>query len=170
MGVSGGGKSSLAAAVAAELGLPLIEGDDHHSEASRAKMRRGIALDDNDRFQWLDTLAGMLASRPGGLILTCSALKRAYRDRLRAASPGLRFVFMDLDQDEALRRVEARAGLHFFPAGLVASQFATLESPVGERGVLRVDACAPLSDLTSQVRQWLPVIDPKADPRSTSAA
>ena len=164
MGVSGCGKSSLAAAVSADLGLPLVEGDDHHPKDSRAKMQRGIALNDADRFRWLDTLAGMFESHPSGLILTCSALKRAYRDRLRVASPGLRFVFMDLDREEARRRVEARAGDHFFPPRLVASQFATLESPVGESGVLRVEACAPLSDLTSQVTRWLAVMDATADP------
>lgn len=155
MGVSGCGKSSLAAAVSADLALPWVEGDVHHSEAARAKMRRGIALDDADRYRWLDTLAGMLQSHPGGMILTCSALKRAYRDRLRLASPGLLFVFMDLSREEARQRVEARAGKHFFPPALVASQFATLESPLGEAGVLRVDACAPLSELTVQVTHWL---------------
>ncbi len=155
MGVSGCGKSSLAAAVSADLGLQLVEGDDHHSQSNRATMQRGIALNDADRLEWLNTLAGVLESHPAGVIMTCSALKRAYRDRLRRASPGLRFVFMDLNQAQAQQRVEARAGGHFFPPRLVASQFATLESPVGEMGVLRVDACAPLSDLTTQVGQWL---------------
>lgn len=166
MGVSGCGKSSLAAVVGADLGLPLVEGDDHHSDHSRAKMRRGSALTDADRAQWLDRLAALLASHPAGLVLTCSALKRAYRERLRAASPGLRFVFMELTQDEAQRRVEARADAHFFPAGLVASQFATLESPLGERGVLRVDACAPLPALTAQVARWLAQAAPDASAAS----
>jgi gluconokinase len=168
MGVSGCGKSSLAAAVSADLGLPLVEGDDHHPETSRAKMQRGVALNDADRLQWLDTLAGMFESHPSGLILTCSALKRAYRDRLRMASPGLHFVFMDLDQEEAQRRVEVRAGDHFFPPRLVASQFATLECPVGEFGVLRVQACAPLSDLTSQVTRWLSMMGAMANPDPNS--
>jgi gluconokinase len=155
MGVSGCGKSSLAAAVSAALGLPLVEGDDHHSQASRAKMQRGLALTDADRAAWLDKLAAILEASPGGIVLTCSALKRTYRERLRSAAPGLRFVFMELNQGEAQRRVVARAAHHFFPPGLVASQFATLESPVGEIGVLCVAACAPLADLTSQVTQWL---------------
>jgi gluconokinase len=158
MGVSGCGKSSLAAEVSAGLGLPLVEGDDYHPEDSRAKMQRGIALDDANRFQWLDTLAGMFELHPSGLVLTCSALKKAYRDRLRQASPGLRFVFMDLNQAEAQRRVEARAGEHFFSPLLVASQFATLESPVGEAGVLHVQACAPLGDLAFEVLRWLSVM------------
>jgi gluconokinase len=164
MGVSGCGKSSLAAAVSAELRLPRVEGDDHHSLHSRAKMQRGIALTDADRSTWLDTLAGILEASPAGLILTCSALKRAYRERLRVASPGLRFVFMELDREEAQRRVQARAGDHFFPPGLVANQFATLESPVGEIGVLRVAASTPLAELTSQVTQWLLETGATADP------
>ena len=155
MGVSGCGKSSLAAAVGADLGLPLIEGDDYHSAASLDKMQRGVALTDDDRSQWLDELAGILAAHPAGIALTCSALKQAYRQRLRAAAPGLRFVFLELSQDEAQRRVEARAKDHFFPSGLVASQFATLESPVGEPGVLRVDAMAPLDELHAAVTRWL---------------
>jgi gluconokinase len=155
MGVSGCGKSSLAAAVSADLGLPLIEGDDYHSPASRAKMNRGIALTDTDRSAWLDTLVGILSAHPSGIVLTCSALKRAYRERLRAASPGLGFVFMDLAQDEAQRRVQARAGAHFFPSVLVRSQFETLESPLGEAGVLRVDACASLDELRTEVTRWL---------------
>lgn len=155
MGVSGCGKSSLAAAVGADLGLPLIEGDDYHSAASLDKMQRGVALTDDDRSQWLDELAGILAAHPAGIALTCSALKQAYRQRLRAAAPGLRFVFLELSQDEAQRRVEARAKDHFFPSGLVASQFATLESPVGEPGVLRVDAMASLDELHAAVTRWL---------------
>jgi gluconokinase len=154
MGVSGCGKSSLGAALALEAGLPLIEGDDFHSAESVSKMRAGIALTDADRAGWLATLGAELARRPEGAVLTCSALKRDYRERLRAAVPGLRFVFMALTPAEAERRVAARAGAHMFPASLVANQFATLESPVGEPGVLAVDAAAPLPALVAQVRAW----------------
>jgi gluconokinase len=154
MGVAGCGKSSLAAAVANALQLPLIEGDDHHSEASREKMRQGQPLDDADREGWLQTLGALLQSHPQGVVLTCSALKRAYREQLRAAQPGLLFVFLALDIAEAQRRVEARAS-HFFSSSLVQSQFATLESPEGEAGVLRLDATLPLSELQAQVSAWL---------------
>jgi gluconokinase len=154
MGVSGCGKSSLGAAVAADLGRRLVEGDDFHAPASRDKMSRGIALTDADRDQWLTTLADLLAAEPG-VLLTCSALKRRYRDRLRAASLGLRFVFLDLRLEQAQRRVAARAGSHFFSPTLVRSQFDTLESPLGEPGVLRVDATAPLHALRRQVSDWL---------------
>jgi gluconokinase len=155
MGVSGCGKSTLAAVLADELGLPLIEGDDHHSPASRAKMSRGVALTDADRDDWLNTLAGLLRARPEGVVLTCSALKRSYRERLRAASTGLRFVFMDLSFDEAHRRVAARSGSHFFAPGLVANQFETLEPPTGEPGVLRVDATAPLELQRQAAVTWI---------------
>lgn len=155
MGVAGCGKSSLGAALAQALGAPLVEGDAHHSPESRAKMSRGIALTDADREGWLERLAAELAGRREGIVLTCSALKRAYRERLRAASPGLAFVFLDIARDEALRRVAARAGQHFFSASLVDSQFATLESPVGEPGVLRVDATEPIEALCAAVARWV---------------
>ena len=154
MGVAGCGKSSLGAAVAAAEQLPLIEGDDFHSQASRDKMGRGIALDDADRAGWLLALGGQLANHPGGVVLTCSALKRAYREQLRAAAPGLRFVFLDLPREAAQQRVASR-GVHFFSATLVDSQFATLESPVGEPGVLRVDALEPLASLQRRASAWL---------------
>ena len=154
MGVAGCGKSSLGAAVAQAEGLPLIEGDDFHSQANRDKMAAGIALTDADRDGWLSTLGEQLHLHPSGVVMTCSSLKRAYRDRLRAASPGLRFVFLELDREAALQRVSSRAS-HFFSSGLVDSQFATLESPVGEPGVLRVDALLGLEALCAQVVAWL---------------
>lgn len=155
MGVSGCGKSSLGAALARDMELPLIEGDDFHASESVGKMRAGIALTDADRAGWLTALGLELARHQGGAVLTCSALKRDYRERLRAAVPGLRFVFMALTREEAERRVAARAGAHMFPASLVANQFATLESPVGEPGVLEVDATAPLPELVARVRVWV---------------
>ncbi|MDQ0571399.1 gluconokinase [Variovorax paradoxus] len=153
MGVSGCGKSSLGAALATAFALPLIEGDDHHPAANVEKMRHGIPLTDADRTGWLATLGRALAAEPQGAVLTCSALKLAYRDQLRAAVPGLRFVFMAIERDESERRVAARAGEHMFPASLVANQFATLESPVGEPGVVAVDATAPLIELVAKVQR-----------------
>ena len=155
MGVAGCGKSSLGVAVARQLGLPLIEGDDHHSADSLSKMRSGIALLDADRAGWLTALGLQLSSRPTAVVLTCSALKHAYRERLRQADPGLRFVYLDINRSQALARVTARAAEHFFSTSLVDSQFATLEVPTGEPGVLRVDAMAPLADLQAQVCSWL---------------
>jgi gluconokinase len=154
MGVAGCGKSSLGAAIARDHGLTLLEGDQRHSEASLDKMRRGVPLTDADREGWLTTLAGELSARPLGLVVTCSALRRAYRDRLRQAAPALGFVFLDIGPDAAKARVAVRPG-HFFTAGMVASQFATLESPVGEPRVLRLDATEPMATLCAQVAAWL---------------
>lgn len=154
MGVAGCGKSSLAQTVALAVGLPLVEGDDHHSDANRAKMSQGIALTDDDREGWLLSLGAQLQAAPGGIALTCSALKRKYRDRLRQASPGLRFVFLDLTREAAQARVAARTS-HFFSANLVESQFAALEPPLDEPRVLRVDATAALDQLQAQVVAWL---------------
>ncbi|NML14585.1 gluconokinase [Azohydromonas caseinilytica] len=154
MGVAGCGKSSLGAALARSLGLPLVEGDDFHPEANQQKMRAGVPLTDEDRAGWLDALAAQLAAAPDGVVLTCSALKRAYRERLRAAAPGLRFVHLVLERDEALRRVASRCA-HLFPPSLVASQFATLESPAGEPGVIEVDATLPPEELAAAVLKQL---------------
>ena len=155
MGVAGCGKSSLGAALARAEGLPLVEGDDFHSPASREKMRQGVALTDADRMGWLDTLGAQLRAHPQGVVLTCSALKRSYRERLRAARPGLQFVFLQITQEAAQARVVARAATHFFSTSLVQSQFATLESPVGEGGVLPLDATWPLDRLQSAASAWL---------------
>lgn len=154
MGVAGCGKSTVGAAIASAEGLPLIEGDDFHSAESRAKMARGTPLTDADRAQWLVTLGRQLAGHPEGVVLTCSALKRAYRDQLRQAAPGLRFVFLEIAREAAQQRVAAR-GSHFFSASLVDSQFATLESPAGEEGVLAVDALQPIDSLQRRVHAWL---------------
>ncbi len=155
MGVSGCGKSSLGQALAADLALPLIEGDDFHPESNIRKMKSGTPLTDDDRAGWLARLGEELAARHGGAVLTCSALKRSYRELLRAAVPGLRFVFMQIGRDEAVARVQAREAVHIFPASLVDSQFQALESPGGEAGVVTVQATAPLAESVAQVRGWL---------------
>lgn len=148
-GVSGVGKSTIAAAVAELLGWDFQEGDDLHSASSVAKMAAGVALDDADRWPWLERIAGWIrvqqaSGRPG--VITCSALRRAYRDRL--AGPGV--VFVQLDADEALiaERLAARQG-HFMSASLLASQLATLE-PLGsdEAGVV-----VPLEGSPNQIAQ-----------------
>lgn len=155
MGVAGCGKSSLGAALASSLGLPLIEGDDFHSPDSREKMSRGVALTDADRGEWLRAMSDQLRCHRNGVVLTCSALKRAYRQQLRDAYPKVHFVFMEIARDAALQRVASRASSHFFSASLVDSQFATLESPIGERNVLRVDALDTIEGLLHRVGTWL---------------
>lgn len=154
MGVSGCGKSAVGERLAQALGLPLVEGDSFHPPANIDKMRRGLPLDDQDRAGWLDTLGAELARRPQGAVLTCSALKAAYRDRLRAAAPDLRFVHLALTPAQALERVASRKD-HFYPPSLVDSQFAALEDPAGEPGVVKVDASRPFEEVVAAARAGL---------------
>ena len=154
MGVAGCGKSTLGAGLAETLACPLIEGDDFHLPQSQDKMRAGIPLGDADREPWLDRLGQMMALRSADVVLTCSALKRAYRDRLRGLVPDLRFVFVDIDPATAAERVASRAG-HFFPQNLVTSQFSALERPQGEPLVLTVMAQDTLERQVGSVMAWL---------------
>lgn len=154
MGVAGCGKSVLAQRLAQALDCPMLEGDDFHLPTSQEKMRAGIALDDTDRGPWLHRLGKLLAGSGGSIVLSCSALKRSYRDYLRAFVPELRFVYIEIDVQTAARRVEARSG-HLFPISLVTSQFATLESPVGEKGVCTVSAFQTSEAQAATVAAWL---------------
>ena len=154
MGVAGSGKSAVGSRLAAALGLPLIEGDSFHPPANIAKMRQGLPLDDADRAGWLQVLGEQLAAHEDGAVLACSALKRAYRDRLRAAAPGLRFVHLALTLQQAQARVAARSG-HFYPPALVASQFEALEDPAGEPGVTTVDAMLPLDEVVRRANSTM---------------
>jgi len=169
MGVSGCGKSHVGALVAERLGLPLVEGDAFHSDSNRARMREGIALTDGDRADWLDRLGEELQRRPQGAVLTCSALKAPYRDRLRRAAPGLRFAWLDLDATAAEARVAQRAA-HFFPAGLVATQFEALEPPEGEPGVLRLDAMQAPEAIAERTAAWMRNADADRASRQGDAA
>jgi gluconokinase len=154
MGVAGCGKSSFAAALSQALGWQLIEGDEFHPPENVNKMRAGIPLKDEDRAGWLDVLALELVRSGTCAVLTCSALKKAYRDRLRDSVPGLRFVHLDLTREQSMARVTQRPG-HYFQPALVDSQFATLEKPVNEAGVLTVDATQSIETIQAQVCAWL---------------
>jgi gluconokinase len=156
MGVAGCGKSSVAQRVAQHTGIPLVEGDDFHSEANRQKMQQGVALTDSDRDGWLAALCAQLKAHPRGAVLTCSALKRSYRDRLRGAAPSLRFVFLEISPAEAQARVSGRGAAHFFSTTLVDNQFATLEVPTREPGVLTLDATRSLDALQKAISDWIP--------------
>ncbi|WP_406509323.1 gluconokinase [Streptomyces sp. NBC_00212] len=150
MGVAGTGKTTIGPLVAARLGVPYAEGDDFHPAANVAKMSAGIPLDDDDRRPWLDAIGAWAHGRAGlGGVVSSSALKRCYRDRLRAAAPGL--VFLHLTGDRALieRRMAERTG-HFMPAALLDSQFATLQ-PLGpdEAGVA-VDVSGTPEDIAER--------------------
>lgn len=129
MGVSGCGKTTVAESLAARLGWPFDEGDAFHPEANIAKMSAGIPLDDADREPWLEILAGRIAAKEAAgasSILSCSSLKRRYRDILRTGAPRVRFVHLHGDKAVLAARLAARKG-HFFPPGLLDSQFAALE-------------------------------------------
>jgi gluconokinase len=129
MGVSGTGKSTIAAVLAHELGWPSAEGDDFHSAANVAKMHAGHPLTDEDRWPWLRSIAAWIGEREQagtGGIVTCSALKRAYRDLLREDHPDVRFICLVGDHDLLESRMQHRTG-HFMPATLLDSQLATLE-------------------------------------------
>ena len=155
MGVSGCGKSSAGQAIAQQLGWELVEGDSYHSKQSVDKMAAGIALNDEDRQGWLERLSQRLsqASASHSVVLTCSALKHKYREQLRSAQH-LGFVFLELNYETALTRVQTRPG-HFFSPELVANQFATLEDPRLEPDVLTISATTELGKIARQVQQWL---------------
>jgi len=156
MGVSGCGKSAIGAQIALNTGGRLIEGDAFHPQANIDKMSAGNPLDDNDRAGWLTRLGEELAAalaRGERPVLTCSALKLIYRQRLRDAVPGLGFVFLELTKEVAADRCSHRPG-HFMPASLVDSQFATLESPEGEPLTLVVDATQSIEEIGLQASQW----------------
>jgi gluconokinase len=147
MGVSGAGKTTAGRALANFLGADFIDGDDLHSAEARAKMSAGHPLDDDDRWPWLDRIAAALREKRGarGAVVACSALRRAYRDRLRAGvGPALRFVYLKASPDQMRARVAGRKG-HYMPASLVDSQFAALEPPDGETDVVTMAADADLT-------------------------
>jgi|SRR5580704_6690859 gluconokinase len=137
-GVSGSGKTTVGALLAGRLGWQFADADAFHSAASVAKMRAGIPLTDADRLPWLHAIAAWMderIARDESAVVACSALKRAYRDTLLGGRPQARMIFLSIDPEEAARRLAARHG-HFFPAGLLSSQFNALEPPQpGEPGV-----------------------------------
>ncbi|QGN35745.1 AAA family ATPase [Microlunatus sp. Gsoil 973] len=126
MGVSGAGKTTVAEILARRLGWLEAEADDFHPPANVAKMHSGIPLTDEDREPWLAALRDWITKAPGSVILTCSALRRSYRDVLRSANARVEFLHLDGDHDLIRQRITSRSG-HFMPASLLDSQFATLE-------------------------------------------
>ncbi|EJB06565.1 carbohydrate kinase, thermoresistant glucokinase family [Rhizobium leguminosarum bv. trifolii WSM597] len=152
MGVSGCGKSSVGAGIAARNGMPFLEGDQLHPACNVEKMAKGIPLTDADRLPWLDRIGEEINTAQNasqGLVISCSALKKTYRDRLRQAAGGrLAFVFLKGTRDLLLSRMQARQG-HFMPASLLDSQLQTLESPTGEAGVVTVAIDMALDDMVA---------------------
>jgi gluconokinase len=142
MGVSGCGKSSVGEKLAEALHLAFVEGDALHPAANVEKMSKGVPLTDEDRMPWLDRIGEDIKAsleKSKGIIVSCSALKRLYRDRLRAAAGGnLFFVYLEGSRALLMKRMGERKG-HFMPVSLLDSQLATLEVPTGEPGVVTVD-------------------------------
>ena len=144
MGVSGCGKSTLGRALAAQLGWPFIEGDTLHPPANLAKMAAGIALDDEDRLPFLTRVATACArGKATGVVVSCSALKRRYRDLIRAQAGDVTFVLPVLDRAQLFARLAQRQD-HFMPASLLESQLAALELPDPDEQALRIDGMASL--------------------------
>jgi gluconokinase len=150
MGVSGSGKTSIGEGLAAHLGMPLLEGDQFHPRANIEKMSSGTPLTDDDRWPWLDAIAAAMRNAPDGVIVTCSSLRRVYRDRLRAgAGRPVVFVFLDGSRETIAARLGSRKG-HFMPPSLLASQFATLEPPTAdEPGIVRVPIEPPVETVVA---------------------
>ena len=141
MGVSGCGKSTVGAHLAQSLGVPFIEGDSLHPPRNVALMAAGTPLTDADRADWLATIAQHLGAAlvaGQGLVVSCSALKRRYRDQLRAACPGLRFVHLHGAAPLLRTRLAARTG-HYMPPSLLDSQLATLQPPGADERAIIID-------------------------------
>lgn len=160
MGVSGCGKSEIGRRLAGRLGIAYVEGDDYHSPQNIAKMADGTPLNDADRHQWLLTLQSLIdqaAQRNEGMVLTCSALKRRYRDVLRMGDPALVFIHLHGEPGLIAARMKQRTG-HFMPETLLESQLRDLE-PIGagERGI-QVDVAAPPDDLVDQIMQRIATV------------
>lgn len=156
MGVSACGKSTVGRALAAALGWDFKDGDDLHPQANIEKMHAGHPLTDADRWPWLDRIVDWIdRDQPHGrdAVVACSALRRAYRDRLRQADAEVRFVFLDVPRAELERRLASRH--HFMPASLLDSQLQTLERPDADEAVLTVTDDPPLAETIERVRAWL---------------
>jgi gluconokinase len=167
-GVSGSGKTTVGALLAGRLGWRFADADDFHPAANVAKMRAGVPLTDEDRWPWLRTIAAWMDQRIAGndpAVITCSALKRSYRDLLLDGRPRARMVFLAPDRDELTRRLAARHG-HFFPGQLLGSQFADLEPPQPDERVLTV---VPTADPEATAASIVAVLFPQGGDHEAQA-
>jgi gluconokinase len=155
MGVSGSGKSSVGRAIAATLQLPFVEGDTLHPPANVEKMASGIPLTDEDRWPWLDQIGAELARVQKGVVVSCSALKKSYRDRLRQEAGGpLGFIFLDGNLEVLRDHMSRRTG-HFMPLSMLDSQIATLEPPTAEPFVLRQNVEHSVDEIAATSVDWV---------------
>jgi gluconokinase len=154
MGVSGCGKSTVGRQLAAALGVEYVEGDEFHPPENVARMAAGVALTDADRQGWLEALAAQLAtarSEGRALVLSCSALKRRYRDVLRRGAPDLLFVHLSGSRELLAQRMAARCG-HYMPASLLTSQLATLEPPGLDENAVSFDVAQAPAAIVAALR------------------
>lgn len=155
MGVSGCGKSSVGAALSVTCGMEFIDGDNLHSQANIAKMSRGDPLNDDDRAQWLTDVGRVLAQGSKPVVIGCSALKKKYRDMIRAeVSEPVHFLHLDASKDVLVRRVSERAG-HFMPTSLLDSQFATLERLDDDEWGGEIDITQSYSHVIAQAETYV---------------
>lgn len=152
MGVSGSGKSTVGAALARRMRVPFLDADTLHPAANVAKMVAGHPLDDDDRYPWLDTVGEWLAAHRDGGVVSCSALKKTYRDRLRAHCPGVEFVHLSGSAELIAGRLTARTD-HFMPAALLRSQLDTLEALGPDEAGTTVDAGRGVEAIVDAVLQ-----------------
>jgi gluconokinase len=159
MGVSGSGKSTVGAALAQRLQVPFADADDLHPPANIAKMTAGHALDDDDRYPWLEAIGEWLASHAAdGGVMSCSALKRTYRDQLRRHLGSVEFVHLEGSHEVITRRQASRPG-HFMPASLLTSQFATLEPLAPDEGGVVIDVDQSVDAIVEQTVSGLDALD-----------
>jgi len=159
MGVSGCGKSTVGRELAKALKLPFVEGDELHSPRNVERMAAGEPLTDADRQGWLQAVArqlGNAAAQANGVLVSCSALKRSYRDLLRATAPDLRLVYLHGTGELLAERVQARKG-HYMPPSLLQSQLAALEPPAADEAPISLDIAAAPAVLVVQASRQLRV-------------
>jgi gluconokinase len=157
MGVSGCGKSTVGRLLAEGLGVHYVEGDELHPPENVARMAAGTPLTDADRHGWLQAVAGQLANattHARGVVVTCSALKRRYRDQLRAGAPDTRFIHLHGPRELLVARLADRTG-HYMPPSLLQSQLDTLEPPGPDERALTLSIEDPPEQLAAQARAWL---------------
>jgi gluconokinase len=157
MGVSGCGKSTVGRALAQRLGVHYVEGDDLHPPRNIQRMASGIALTDTDRHAWLQEVAGQLANattEARGVVVSCSALKRRYRDQLRAGAPDVRFVYLQGTRELLAERVAARSHA-YMPPSLLDSQLSTLEPPGPDEQPIALDIALSAEQLAAEAERQL---------------
>ena len=154
MGVSGSGKSTVGAALARRLGVPFADADAFHPQANIAKMAAGTPLTDDDRYPWLEAVGQWLADHEDGGVMSCSALKRAYRDRLRSHCPSIEFLHLTGSPELIGRRQAGRPG-HFMPSALVKSQFDTLEPLAPDEHGIAVDVESSVDRIVERFVSYL---------------